>query len=186
MALPLPTAKMTLAEFLAWEELQPEKHEFVDGEIFDVRAMGGAKRCHNEVALNLGAALKAHLRGCPCRAYIADQKLQVADNAYYPDVLVTCNPDDLAADLSMAHPKVIVEVLSESTAAYDRGSKFAAYREISDLQEYALIDPDRHSIEVFRRTENGDWLLATSDAPRGLVLKSLDFIAPPDVVFENV
>jgi Uma2 family endonuclease len=84
----------------------------------------------------------------------------------------------------MAHPKVIIEVLSESTAAYDRGGKFAAYRQLASLQEYALIDPDARTVEVFRRMESGDWLLAASE--RDLILKSLDFAAGLDVVFEDV
>ncbi|MBI4984628.1 MAG: Uma2 family endonuclease [Rhodocyclales bacterium] len=177
---------MTLEEFLAWEELQPTKHEFVDGEIFEVNAMVGARRIHVEVTMNVGSLLKAALRGTPCRAYITDLKLVVATNIYYPDILVTCHADDLAADFAVAHPKVIIEVLSDSTAAYDRGDKFAAYRKIPDLEEYALIDPDRRSIEVFRRADGGDWLLMASEAPRGLVLKSLDFVAAPEAVFENL
>lgn len=186
MSPPQAKPKMTLAEFLAWEELQPTKHEFVDGEIFELHAMVGAKRIHVSVALNVGSLLKAALRGTPCQAFVADLKVQIGENTYYPDVLVTCHPADLAAERTVEHPKVIVEILSDSTAAYDRGDKFAAYRQIPDLDEYALIDPDRQTIEVFRRATGGDWLLMASEAPRGLVLKSLDFVAPAEAVFENV
>lgn len=186
MALPQPKLKMTFEEYLAWEELQPTKHEFVDGEIFEGNAMVGARRIHVTVGLNVAALLKAALRGTPCQAFASDLKLRVAENTYYPDVLVTCDPGDLVADLFVEHPKVVVEVLSDSTAAYDRGDKFAAYRKIPDLEEYALIDPDRRTIEVFRRTTGGDWLLMASEAPRGLVLKSLDFVAAPEAVFENI
>jgi Uma2 family endonuclease len=148
--------------------------------------MGGARRAHVTVAGNCFAKLKEHLRGGPCRAFMADMKLEdkTADAVFYPDVLVTCHADDLKADLAMAHPKVIIEVLSESTAAYDRGGKFAAYRQLASLQEYALIDPDARTVEVFRRMESGDWLLAASE--RDLILKSLDFAAGLDVVFEDV
>ena len=90
------------------------------------------------------------------------------------------------AERVLHHPKIIIEVLSDSTAAYDRGEKFAAYRKISDLQEYALIDQLYRRIEIFRRTENDEWLLATRDAERGLVLKSLDFLATPAEVFESL
>lgn len=156
---------MTMAEFIAWEDEQPDKHEFLAGEVF---AMVGARRVHVAIAGNCFALLKQHLRGGPCRAFMADMKLEVR-----------------AAETVMHHPKAIIEVLSESTAAYDRGVKFAAYRQLESLEEYALIDPDRRSVEVFRRMPGGDWLLAASESGRGLVLKSLSFAAQPAAVFED-
>lgn len=185
MVLPAPQTSMHLEEFLAWEARQPDKHEYWQGEVF---AMTGARQAHVLVAGNCFAALKAHLRGGPCRAYISDMQLAVdeADSVFYPDVFVSCHPDDLLAERVLRHPKVIVEVLSDSTAAYDRGEKFAAYRQIPDLQEYALIDPHHRRIEIFRRTEDDQWLLATRDAERGLVLKALDFFATPAEVFESL
>ena len=173
----------SLDEFLAWENEQPERHEFFDGLIY---AMVGVRRIHAEVTGNCFAALKSALRGTPCRPFMVDLKLQVADDVFYPDVMVTCHAQDLVADMIIRHPTAIIEVLSESTVAYDRGRKFAAYRQIPELQEYALIDPDSRAIEVYRRVANGDWLLAVSEAPRGLVLKSLDFVASVETVFENV
>jgi Uma2 family endonuclease len=175
---------MTIDEFITWENTQPDKHEFLRGDIF---AMVGARRVHVTIAGNCFAALKSHLRGGPCRAFMADMKLaiQAADATFYPDVMVTCDPRDLAADTAMKHPKVIIEVLSESTAAYDRGDKFASYRLIDSLEEYALIDPDRRRVEVYRRLPEGDWLLAASESERGLILKSLGFEAGLDAVFED-
>ena len=185
MVLPQRQVAMTTEEFIAWEDQQPDKHEFVAGEVF---AMGGARRIHVAVTLNVAAKLKEHLRGGPCRAFMADMKLEVktAEAVFYPDVLVTCHPDDLKADLAMRHPKVIIEVLSESTAAYDRGDKFAAYRQLESLQEYALIDPDARRVEVFRRMESGDWLLMASESDKGLILKNLDFAAGLEAVFEDI
>ncbi|MDP2787393.1 MAG: Uma2 family endonuclease [Pseudomonadota bacterium] len=184
MGLPQHQVVMTTEEFIAWEDQQPDKHEFVAGEVF---AMGGARRVHVAVTLNIATKLKDHLRSGPCRAFVADMKVEVktASAVFYPDVLVTCHPDDLKADLAMQHPKVIIEVLSESTAAYDRGDKFAAYRQLKSLQEYALIDPDARRVEVFRRIDSGDWLLMTSESDQGLILKSLDFAADLDTVFED-
>jgi Uma2 family endonuclease len=176
----------TTEDFLAWEGSQTERHEFVDGEVFPAHAMVGARRIHVDVAGNCYALLKSALRGTSCRPYLLDLKLKVAEDIFYPDVLVTCHPDDLVADMVVQHPKVIIEVLSESTAAYDRGRKFAAYRRIAALTEYALIDPEARTIEVYRRTEADDWLLAASEAPRGLVLRSLDFVATREAVFENL
>lgn len=185
MGLPQPQTHLNRAEFIAWENSQPDKHEFVAGEVF---AMVGAQRVHVTIAGNCFARLKDHLRGGPCRAFTADMKLEVetADAIFYPDVLVTCHPDDLRADMTMRHPTALIEVLSDSTAAYDRGGKFAAYRQLDSLQEYALIDPDQRRVEVFRRMDNGDWLLAASESSQGLILKSLDFSASLDTVFEDV
>ncbi len=185
MSLPQSVETLSHEDFIAWENTQVEKHEFVEGEVF---AMVGARRVHVSIAGNCFALLKDHLRGGPCRAFMADMKLEVitADAVFYPDVLVTCHPGDLKAETVMHHPTAIIEVLSESTAAYDRGEKFARYRQLDSLREYALIDPDTRRVEVFRRVDNGDWLLAASESGQGLILKSLDFIAGLDAVFEDV
>jgi Uma2 family endonuclease len=185
MGLPQVVETLARQDFIAWENAQPDKHEFVAGEVF---AMDGARRVHVAISLNIASRLKDHLRGGPCRAFMADMKLEVAaaDAVFYPDVLVTCDPDDLKAETTMHHPTAIIEVLSESTAAYDRGDKFASYRMLDSLKEYALIDPDQRRVEVFRRMDNGDWLLAASESSRGLILKSLDFVAGLDAVFEDV
>lgn len=145
-------------DYLAWEEAQAEKHEFVRGEVF---AMVGARREHVTVSLNLAFAFKAHLRGGPCRAYVADMKVRVeaADAAFYPDVMVTCDSRDHAADLCMSHPRLLVEVLSDSTAAYDRGDKFADYRKLESLQEYAVVDITARRVECFRRNAENHWVL---------------------------
>jgi Uma2 family endonuclease len=185
MAEPALKPPLTRAEFLAWERNQPLKHEFWRGEVF---AMTGARQAHVIVSLNVAALLKAHLRGKPCRAYMADMQLEVeaADAAFYPDLFVSCDPADLTVDRVLRHPRVVIEVLSDSTAAYDRGIKFAAYREIPSLDEYVLIDPDQRTVEIFRRTDSGDWLLATHDGARGLILPSLGFEAGLDAVFEDL
>lgn len=178
-------APMSRSEFLRWETSQATKHEFWSGEVF---AMVGARQIHVQVAGNCFALLKAHLRGKPCRAYMADMQLEVvaANAVFYPDVFVSCDPADLAADRVLSRPTVVIEVLSDTTAAFDRGRKFAACRQLPSLREYALIDPDARSVEIFRRTESGDWLLATHDSERGLVLASLGFAAGLADVFEGL
>lgn len=145
-------------DYLAWEATQAGKHEFVAGEVF---AMGGARQDHVLVSGNIYASLKQRLRGTPCRVYIADMKLRVAsaDAFFYPDVMVSCHSGDLKNQRFIEHPSLIVEVLSESTANYDRGEKFVAYRQLDALQEYMIIDIDAHRVECFRRTTQNDWLL---------------------------
>ncbi len=139
MGLPQSLPRFDADTYLAWEAGQADKSECFQGEIF---AMVGVRREHATVALNIGAALREHLRKTPCLPFVSDMKLRVAtvDAFFYPDVMVTCDARDRHADLFVEHPKLIVEVLSESTAAYDRGTKFASYRQITELQEFVLID----------------------------------------------
>ena len=124
---------MSLDQFSEWVLTQERKYEYYKGEVFDVYAMAGAKADHNRVAGNVFAALHSGLKGKSCEPFIADMMVRVEsdDGGYYPDVLVTCSPDDRARQSFKTDPLLIVEVLSPSTAAYDRGKKFASYRKIA-------------------------------------------------------
>ena len=184
MALPHPVPRFTADDYLRWEAEQPKKHEYVRGEAF---AMGGASRRHVTISLNVASALDDALDGTPCRAYMADMKVQAAeDEAYfYPDVLVTCDPADHRADQFMRAPTLIVEVLSHATAAYDRGEKFAAYRRIPSLRDFVLIDPDLRRIEHYRRNQDERWELQDIAPEQALVLESLEVSIPWQKVFRN-
>ena len=141
----VPIQKMTLDAYLGWENAQPVKNEFYQGDVF---AMVGARRVHGLVAGNVFAGLKRQLRGSPCQVFVEGMKVQAnATSVFYPDVFVTCDAADLKTDYLFKAPTVVVEVLSDSTQAFDRGLKFAAYRQIADLKEYVLIDPDTRVVE---------------------------------------
>lgn len=185
MGLAQPSIKQNFADYLAWEAEQPERHEYVAGEIF---AMSGARRVHVTVSLNLASAFKAHLRGGPCRVYIADLKLRVeaADAVFYPDVMVTCDRRDHAAELYVSHPILILEVLSESTAAYDRGAKFADCRKLESLQEYVIVDIEARSVECFRRDAENHWVLHDFAGQPECHFASIDLAVPLSTVFEDV
>jgi Uma2 family endonuclease len=173
-------------DYLAWEEQQPEKHEYLAGEVF---AMVGARREHVVVSGNLYAAFRQRLRGGPCQAYVSDLKLRVeaVDAFFYPDVMVSCEPRDHAAVQFIEHPILIVEVLSESTAAFDRGDKFAAYRTLPSLQEYVLVDIPSRRVETFRRTADSDWLFHEHRPERGdCHFPAVGVSIPFDEIFENV
>lgn len=178
--------RLTLEEYLAAEEISDVKHEYIAGEVF---AMAGATDEHVTISGNLFAMLRAHVRGMPCRVYMADMKLLVAtqttENVFYPDVFVTCSPADASERLTKREPTLIIEVLSESTEAYDRGAKFAHYRQLKTLREYVLIDSRSRSIEVFRRCDQG-WLLCPVAPDEPLALESLDFCCDQDAVYEDV
>ncbi len=172
-------------DFLRWEAEQPERHEYLDGEVF---AMAGAGDNHVTVALNLAIALRQHLAGTPCRAYMSDMRLQVAEaNSYfYPDLMVTCSAADRASDLQKSEPLLLVEVLSPSTAAYDRGAKFAAYRQLPSLREYLLVDIDSRSCDLYRRGEDGLWVLHPSAGDEPLALASVELTIPATAVFAEL
>ena len=165
----LEQATMTRDEYLVWAEKQPGRWEFVGGEVY---AMTGARRVHNVVALNLAAALHQALQGTPCVPYTSDMRLAILESGadFYPDIMVSCDPRDAQADLALSHPRLLAEVLSDSTAAYDRGTKFAHYRRIPELQEMLFIDADLRTLELFRRAEPEGWLLTDESAAEHITL----------------
>ncbi len=154
----VPQSAMTAAQYLPWEAGQSERHEFIDGDVF---AMAGAEDRHVTVAMNIAFALRQQLAGGPCRTYISDMKVHVAsaNQYFYPDVVVTCSVADQANALVKSEPKLIVEVLSASTAAYDRGLKFSYYRALPSLEEYVLVDLDSRATDCYRKGADGRWVL---------------------------
>jgi Uma2 family endonuclease len=184
MGLPAVT-RLSPDEYLAQERAAPDKHEYLDGIAV---AMVGVTRKHATVAGNVFNLVSAHLHDGPCRAYMADMKLHVetANAFFYPDLFVTCDPRDHEAEDFMRSAVLIVEVLSPSTAGFDRGEKFEAYRRIPALREYLLIDPERQRAECFRRTAGTLWTLHEV-APGGpIVLESLGLSVAHEEVFRRV
>ena len=182
----LQKRRMTAAEFLAWDAKQTVKHEFVQGEVF---AMAGGEDRNNSVTLNLVVALRQHLRGSPCRVYTSDVKLLVesADSYFYPDLMVTCSAADAADRLIKREPMLVVEVLSPSTAAYDRGDKFASYRQLPSLAEYLLIDVASQRCDLFRKqATDGLWVLHPSGADETVQLASVDLTITPEALWADL
>ena len=149
---------LSAAEYLAREAAQPERHEYIDGEVF---AMAGAEDRHVTVAGNLYITLRQHLNGSPCRTYMSDMRLHVAaaNSYFYPDVLVTCSALDQGSAMVKTEPKLIAEVLSPTTAAYDRGLKFGHYRTLPSLEEYLVVDLDTRATDCYRKGGDGLWVL---------------------------
>lgn len=175
----------TADDYLAWEATQSERHDFVDGEVF---AMAGAEDRHVTVTGNVYIALRQHLRGTPCRTFMADMKLQAeaASSYFYPDVLVTCSAADAESRQIKREPTLIVEVLSPSTEAYDRGEKFQRYRQIASLREYALVDIDHRRVDVFRKQADGLWVLHPFAPGEGMALASVDLMIDNDTLYAEV
>ncbi len=176
---------MSAQDFLNWDETQTIRHEFVDGEVF---AMAGAEDWHVTVTLNIAMALRQHLAGTSCRTLMLDTKLQVAraNSYFYPDVLVTCDAADHASRLIKSNPKLVVEVLSPSTAAYDRGDKFAHYRLIDALQEYVVVDIDSRRTDIHRKGADGLWVLHPFEAGQAVHLTSVALDISAEQLFAEV
>ncbi|MEO0374157.1 MAG: Uma2 family endonuclease [Cyanobacteria bacterium P01_A01_bin.17] len=160
---------LTPEEYLQLEKASAIKHEYIDG---DAYAMAGASDAHVTIAGNLFAELRSYLRGKGCRAYISDMKARIEslNRFFYPDVMVTCDQRDQETPTYKCFPKLIVEVLSESTAAFDRGDKFFDYQRLESLQEYVLINTHVQRVECYRRAEDGLW--------------SVQFFGPTDSTFQ--
>lgn len=171
---------LTLTEFLAWEEAQPERHEFFRGETF---AMVGGTARHNRVMLNLASRIGDHLDGTACQVFAENMKVQIAEGVLYPDVMVTCGKADAGDEQSVTDPKLIIEVLSPSTRGYD---KFILYRTLASLREYALIDPAKREVEVFTLAGGGAWTLTDQTAAKFLTLASIDYKLAMELVFKGV
>jgi Uma2 family endonuclease len=158
----LPQSRYTAEQYLELERRADCKSEFINGQIY---AMSGANRRHNQITFNLAGLLHSQLRGRPCEAYVTDMRVKISSTGMYayPNVAALCGEalfEDTHLD-TLINPTLIIEVLSPSTEAYDRGGKFSHYRKIQSLMEYVLIAQDRYSVERFLRQED-QWLFSES------------------------
>lgn len=182
----LPQPPLSPNDYLQLEEHSPIKHEYINGEIY---AMAGASDAHVTIAGNLFTLLRNHVRGSGCRVYIADMKarLEARNCFYYPDILVTCDPRDQETPTYKRFPRLIVEVLSDSTESFDRGDKFIDYQTLDSLQEYILINTRHQRLESFRRNESGLWVWqAYTPAQTNFQLTSLQFTGNLTDLYEDV
>ena len=188
MNLAQPKTAFSFDAFLEWERTEQEKHEFLRGEVF---AMTGVSTEHSICAGNLFAAMHAHLRGRACQLHMADMKVrtEVTDGCFYPDIMVTCDARDRLDEARYVkrHPMLVIEVLSPSTEACDRGEKFSSYRSLTSLQEYVLVSPRLQTVEVFRRDTTGHWVLSPfAEAEGTFVFASIGFTGRFDSLFEGL
>lgn len=175
---------MSYEEYLAWESTQEMRHEYFNGEVIN---KAGSTKKHNRISLNFYKILDDALGDRPCEVYIADVKVQVEPNRkyFYPDVVVTCDERDRDPQLVM-FPCLIIEVLSPSTEAYDRGFKFSQYRKFASLQEYVLVQTEQPVVEIFQREQDGKWWFAEYGLGDRIVLKSLNLEILVDDLFKQV
>ncbi len=177
-------SRFTPQEYLTWEIQQPLRYEYFDGEVF---AMSGGTLPHADIALNIASLLKSALSK-RCKVRNSDAKVGItAEGPFvYPDVSVTCDERDRTAQKFSGYPCLIVEVISPSTEAYDRGGKFALYRRLESLQEYVLIGSETKLVEVFRRDEQGAWTFIPYDEADKIELISVGVTVTVEAIYEDV
>lgn len=177
---------LTPEEYLAWEAQSDTKHEYIDGEVY---AMAGTTDLHNTIALNLAILLRNHLKGSGCQVYFADVKVRVERHNcyYYPDLFVTCNPQDKENATVKYFPKLMIEVLSPSTERFDRGDKFKDYRTLDSLEEYMLVNNHYQQVEIFRRNHDGSWRFESFSEPTSQIpVHCLDLTVAIADIYEEV
>ena len=174
-------------DYLKQERSSSYKSEFVDGEVY---AMTGASRMHNLIAVNIAGELRNLLKNRPCEAYVNDMRVKAAEarSYHYPDIAVVCGVpqfEDEQVD-TLLNPTLLIEVLSPSTEAYDRGSKFAHYRKIASLREYLLVAQDQPSIERYVR-QGEAWVFTEAvGLEASMPLESINCILSLREVYDKV
>jgi Uma2 family endonuclease len=177
--------RFTPEEYLVWEEQQEFRYEYLGGEIY---AMTGGSVNHGQIAANLIAVLVLHLRGSSCRVLTSDVKVetQKSHEFVYPDVSVTCDDRDLAATKFISHPCLIVEVLSPSTEAYDRGGKFKLYQQSTSFRDYVLVNSNKIEVDLYRKDDLHRWEIISYGLGDLIELQSINLTFPIEQIFEGI
>jgi Uma2 family endonuclease len=177
---------MTYEEYFAFEDKSVERHEFLNGEVF---AMSGGTIEHAGLIAGVTSALMQAVRDRPCRVFSSDLRIRIRATGLttYPDVSVVCGKAEVDAEdpHAIVNPTVIVEVLSDSTEAYDRGEKAAHYRHLPGLREYVLVSQHRPRIEVHRKNEAGRWELYEYESGSSVELTSVGCTIAVDEVYRD-
>jgi Uma2 family endonuclease len=176
----------TPEEYLEIERMSLLKHEYVQGQVV---AMAGASKTHVIVTGNLSALMVSHLRGTGCVPYATDMKVRLPELGlfYYPDLAITCDDRDRrSAEDFILYPKLIIEVLSDSTEAFDRGDKFADYKSIETLEEYVLVHQKQVLVEHFQRKTENLWLPTVYRSTAIVKFASIDFACSIEQIYENL
>lgn len=192
MAIETPV-RLTVEEYLAWEETNFEKHEYIDGE---VRRMAGAARKHNQISMNTGSWLWQQLADSDCLILSSDMRAKVGDTRYvYPDLSVVCGEAQFARDneMELVNPVLVIEVTSPSTMDIDRDEKMVLYFEVPSIQAYLIIDQHRVCAELSLRADAGWRTTSYEDLddvvplavlncklPMKQVYRGIQFESPPD------
>ncbi len=177
--------KSTPAEYFIWEEQQLCRHEYINGEVY---AMGGGTQNHSRIALKCAILLENHFPEGNCRVFNSDCRINIlGTNDYtYPDASVSCDPRDKTTTQYITYPCLIVEVLSESTEAYDRGNKFFRYRQNPQLQDYLLVSSQDIAIDLYRKNPSERWEILNFRAGDIVELQSVNLTFPIEQIYRGI
>ncbi|MGL5833479.1 MAG: Uma2 family endonuclease [Waterburya sp.] len=178
-------SRFTPEEYFQWEEGQQVRHEYIDGEVY---AMSGGTINHSKIASNLNFILKSHLRGGGCQVLTSDARVNIVQsNDYvYPDLSVTCDDRDRSTSQYITYPCLVAEVLSTSTANYDRGDKFRMYRRNPSLRDYLLVDAEKIAIDLYRHNELGNWEIVNYQVGDTIKLQSVNLSCLIEDIYEDI
>jgi Uma2 family endonuclease len=171
--------------YFAWEEKQLERHELIDGHVY---AMSGGTKNHSAIASNILLVIKPHLRGSQCQVFNSDVKVNIVNtsNYTYPDLSITCDSRDQETAIYNTYPCLIVEVLSPSTEAYDRGKKFEQYRRNPNLIDYVLVSSEEVAVDIYHKNSARDWVILSYRSGDHVELKSIDLTVAIEEFYEGV
>jgi Uma2 family endonuclease len=177
--------QLTPEEYFIWEEKQLEKHEYIDGELY---AMSGGSVNHGRIAIKFITMFDTHLENSGCIIGNSDIKINIinTNNYTYPDVSVTCDDRDKNTPNYFTYPCLIIEVLSASTEAYDRGAKFRMYRNNPILQDYLLVSSTSIEMDLYHQKNNGEWVIINYKEGDAIELKSIDFSFAIEQVYRGL
>lgn len=177
--------RLTPVEYFVWEEQQLCRHEYINGEVY---AMSGGTQNHSRIALKVAALLDNHLPDGGCRVFNSDCRVNIFEtNDYtYPDASVSCDRRDENTTQYITYPCLIIEVLSESTEAYDRGNKFFRYRQNPQLQDYVLVSSQEIAMDLYRKDRDGRWEIVNYRAEEVVELQSVDLSFPIEQVYRGI
>ncbi|MCC3500909.1 MAG: Uma2 family endonuclease [Microcoleus sp. PH2017_15_JOR_U_A] len=177
--------QITPEEYFAWEEKQLEKHEYIDGQVY---AMSGGSKNHSLISVKFITMFSNHLEGGGCETANSDLRVNIVEttNYTYPDVSVTCDDRDKTTTQYITYPCLIVEVLSPSTEAYDRGGKFRMYRNNPVLQDYLLVSSTSIEMDLYHKNDAGEWLIINYKAGDTIELKSINLSFAIEQVYRNL
>ncbi len=185
-SIPKGDRKYTFAEYMAMEETSVDKHDFYHGEIF---AMAGGTKVHNNIILNIGICLKANKKN-GCDVFIDGMKLEIEKDEFYvyPDLIYSCNEDLKNEDLVVKKPSIIFEVLSDSTALYDKEVKLKYYKRLASINYYVLVSQKEIMVEVYSRIEDSQiWKYQTFETLQDIIeFERLGFELPAGVIYDAI
>jgi Uma2 family endonuclease len=178
--------RISLEEYHEIERISEIKYEFADGHIY---AMSGGTSQHSQIAINMLIALATHLRGKNCRPFNSDMKVLPSGDenpSYFPDVTVTCNPEDYKHDsTAIRSPRLVIEVLSPSTAYRDRSEKLRAYQACPSIDEYVMVSSHRQEVEIYHRENANKWTFTRYTAQQDVTLASIGLTIPVNEIYAS-